>query len=46
MPKRWVVERCFTRLKKSRRLFKNVERKLSMSKQMVVLAFLSILIKR
>jgi transposase len=46
IPKRWVVERCFAWLEKSRRLFKNVERKLSTSKQMVVLAFLGLLIKR
>jgi transposase len=46
IPKRWVVERCFARPKKSRRLFKNVERKIPTSKQMVVLAFLSILMKK
>jgi transposase len=32
IPKRWVVERCFARLKKYRRLFKNVERKIPTSK--------------
>jgi transposase len=26
IPKRWVVERCFARLKKARRMYKNVER--------------------
>jgi transposase len=46
IPKRWVVERYFTWLEKARRLFKNVERKLSTSKQMVVLAFLSIIIRK
>jgi transposase len=46
IPKRWIVERCFARLKKARRMYKNVERKLSKVKQMVVLAFLSILIRR
>jgi transposase len=46
IPKRWVVERCFAWLEKSRRLFKNVERKIPTSKQMVVLAFLAIFIKR
>jgi transposase len=46
IPKRWVVERCFCKAQKHRRLFKNVERKLSTSKQMVVLAFLAIFIKR
>jgi transposase len=46
IPKRWVVERCFARLKKARRMYKNVERKLSKVKQMVVLAFLSIVIRK
>ncbi|MES1050553.1 transposase, partial [Bacillus thuringiensis] len=44
--KRWIVERSFAWLEKYRRLFKNVERKLETSKQMVVLGFLAILIKR
>ncbi|MES1052190.1 transposase, partial [Bacillus thuringiensis] len=43
---RWIVERSFAWLEKYRRLFKNVERKLETSKQMVVLGFLAILIKR
>ncbi|AXY11492.1 hypothetical protein CUC43_33470 (plasmid) [Bacillus thuringiensis LM1212] len=46
IPKRWIIERSFAWLKKYRRLFKNVERKLETSKQMVVLGFLAILIKR
>ncbi|MED2125793.1 IS5 family transposase [Bacillus thuringiensis] len=46
IPKRWIVERSFAWLEKYRRLFKNVERKLETSKQMVVLGFLAILIKR
>jgi transposase len=46
IPKRWVVERCFAWLEKARRLFKNVERKIPTSNQMVVLAFLAILMKR
>jgi transposase len=46
IPKRWVVERCFAWLEKSRRLWKNCERKLNTSLQFVVLAFINILIKR
>ena len=46
LPKRWVVERCFGWLEKFRRLWKNCERKLSTSRQMVILAFLIILLKR
>lgn len=46
IPKRWVVECSFAGLEKYRRLFKNVESKLEKSKQMVVLGFLAILIKR
>ena len=46
LPKRWVVERSFSRLEKNRRLWKNCERKLSTSLQMVVLAFLGILLRR
>ena len=39
LPKRWVVERSFAWLEKCRRLWKNCERKLDTSLQMVVLAF-------
>ena len=39
LPKRWVVERSFGWLEKCRRLWKNCERKLNTSLQMVVLAF-------
>ena len=39
LPKRWVVERSFAWLAKCRRLWKNCERKLNTSLQMVVLAF-------
>ncbi len=39
IPKRWVVERSFSWLEKCRRLWKNCERKISTSLQMVVLAF-------
>ena len=46
IPKRWVVERSFAWLEKCRRLWKNCERKLNSSLQMVVLAFLALLIKR
>jgi transposase len=43
---RWVVERSFGWLEKCRRLWKNCERKLNTSLQMVVLAFMMIVIKR
>ena len=46
LPKRWVVERSFSWLEKNWRLWKNCERKLSTSLQMVVLAFLGILLRR
>ena len=46
IPKRWVVERSFAWLDKCRRLWKNCERQLNTSLQMVVLAFLSLLLKR
>ena len=46
LPKRWVVERSFGWLEKCRRLWKNCERKLSTSRQMVILAFVSLLLRR
>lgn len=46
LPKRWVVERSFSWLEKCRRLWKNCERKLNMSLQMVNLAFITLLLKR
>ncbi|WP_425382166.1 IS5 family transposase [Spiroplasma endosymbiont of Melieria omissa] len=46
LPKRWIVERSFAWLEKYRRLWKNCERKLNTSLQMVVLSFISILLKR
>ncbi|MDF0665506.1 MAG: IS5 family transposase [Nitrospira sp.] len=46
IPKRWVVERSFAWLEKCRRLWKNCERKLATSLNMVVLAFLIIGLKR
>jgi transposase len=45
-PKRWLVERSFGWLEKCRRLWKNCERKLEISLQMVVLAFLKICLQR
>jgi transposase len=46
LPKRWVVERSFSWLEKCRRLWKNCERKLNTSLQMVVLSFISLILKR
>jgi|SRR5713101_580885 len=46
IPKRWIVERSLGWIEKCRRLWKNCERKLGTSLQMVVLAFLVLLIKR
>jgi len=46
IPKRWVVERSFAWLEKCRRLWKNCERKLNTSLNMVVLAFITLLLKR
>ena len=45
LPKRWVVE-PFAWLEKCRRLWKNCERKLNTSLQMVVLAFTVLILKR
>lgn len=46
LPKRWVVERSFAWLEKCRRLWKNCERKLETSVQLVALAFLALLLRR
>ena len=46
LPKRWVVERSFAWLAKCRRLWKNCERKLNTSLQMVVLAFATLILRR
>jgi len=46
LPKRWVVERSFGWLEKCRRLWKNCERKLNTSLQMVHLAFLRLLLRK
>ncbi len=46
IPKRWIVERTFGWFEKCRRLWKNCERKLHTSFQMLNLASLAILMKR
>lgn len=46
LPKRWIVERSFAWLDKCRRLWKNCERKLHNSFQMVSLAFIRLLLNR
>jgi transposase len=46
IPKRWVVERSFAWLEKCRRLWKNCKRKLDSSLNMIVFAFLVLLLKR
>ncbi len=46
IPQRWVVERSFSWLDKCRRLWKNCERYLNTSLQMVALSFLVLLLKR
>lgn len=46
IPKRWVVERSFAWLEKCRRLWKNCERKINTSLQMMALAFAVLLLKR
>ena len=46
IPKRWIVERSFAWLDNFRRLWKNCERKLHTTHQMVTLAFNSVLLKR
>jgi transposase len=46
IPKRWVVERTFGWLEKCRRLWKNCERKISNSLQMIFIAFVRLLLNR
>lgn len=46
IPKRWVVERSFAWLEKSKRLYKNCERLLTSSIGMMQMGFIRILIKR
>ena len=46
LPRRWVVERLFGWLDKFRRLWKNCERKLLISAQILSFSLISILIRR
>lgn len=46
IPQRWIVERSFGWLEKCTGLWKNCERKMNTSLQMVVLAFLVLLLKK
>lgn len=46
LPKRWLVERTFGWLDKARRLWKNCERTLHNSLQMLILALISVLVRR
>jgi transposase len=46
LPQRWIVERTFSWLEKCRRLWKNAERKLETSLQMVTFALAALLLKR
>ena len=46
IPKRWIVERSFAWLDKCRRLWKNCERKLENTLNMVKLAFFRVLLRR
>jgi transposase len=46
MPKRWIVERSFGRLDKRGRLWKNCERLIETTLNMVKPAFVSLLLKR
>ena len=46
IPKRWIVERTFGWLDKCRRLWKNCERKLENTLNMLKFAFVSLLLKR
>ena len=46
LPKRWIVERSFAWLDKYRRLWKNCERNLQTSFQMVTLAFIRLILNR
>jgi transposase len=46
IPKRWVVERTFGWLDKCRRLWKNCERKIENTLNMVKFAFVSLMLKR
>jgi transposase len=46
MPKRWIVERTFGWLDKCRRLWKNCERLIETTLNMVKLALLSVILRR
>ena len=46
LPRRWVAERLFGWLDKFRRLWKNCERKLSISAPILTFALIAILIRR
>lgn len=46
IPRRWVVERSFAWLEKSKRLYKNCERLIQSSIAMMQLGFIRILLKR
>ncbi|RND78633.1 Transposase DDE domain protein [Lacticaseibacillus paracasei] len=46
LPQQWIVERSWSWLDKCRRFWENCERTLNSSLQMVVLAFLKIVLKR
>ena len=46
IPKRWIVERSLGWLDNFRRLWKNCERKLHTTHQMVTFAFISVLLNR
>ena len=46
IPKRWIVERSFGWLEKCRRLWKNCERKINTSLQLINLSFISLILKR
>lgn len=46
IPQRWIVERSFAWLDKCRRLWKNCERLIRSSLNMIYLAFVALLLKR
>jgi transposase len=46
LPKRWIVERSFSWLEKCRRLWKNCERLMNTSLHMVILAFVTLILRR
>jgi transposase len=46
IPKRWIVERTFAWLDNFRRLWKNCERKIHTTHQMVTFAFISLFLRR